>query len=48
MVTKYRFDNLFLIGEQVYHIAESAISNGFPKNKIFINSNIHSPEITSA
>ena len=48
MVTKYRFDNLFLIGEQVYHIAESAISNGFPKNKIFINSDIHSPEITSA
>jgi UDP-N-acetylmuramoyl-tripeptide--D-alanyl-D-alanine ligase len=48
MVAKYRFDNLFLFGNQVSYIAESAIANGFPKTKIFVNSDIHSPEITSA
>ena len=47
-IAEYNFDNLFIIGNFAHHIAKGALDKGFSKNKIFVNQDIHSPEITSS
>lgn len=41
------FNNLFLFGKSAREIGHGALSNGFSAEKIFINTNITLPEVTS-
>ena len=46
-ISKNIFTNLFLVGEQSKYIAEGAIQNSFPKDRIFINPDPRTPELTA-
>ena len=48
IVTKHDIDKLFVIGDFSRYIVQGALSAGFPKNRIFMNPDMHSPEITSS
>lgn len=47
-IAEYNFDNLFIIGNFAHHIEKGALEKGFPKKRIFVNRDIHSPETTSS
>ena len=47
-ISKSTFKNLFLVGKDAIHIAEGALKNGFPEEKIFYNPDPQSPALTAS
>ena len=47
LILQKDFSNLFLFGEMSEIIASAAISRGFPKEHIFINTDLSSPAVTA-
>ena len=46
-ISPHIFNNLFLFGNHIEYIAYSAIEQGFPKERLFINHDLSDPKITA-
>lgn len=47
LISGYNFHNIYLFGKYSSYTRNSAIENGFPKRRIYINEDTEAPEITA-